>query len=87
MKIKKGDNVIVTTGSDKGKSGKVFLAIPKENKILIEGINMKKKHQRRGGQSQKGQIVDRPKPIDVSNVKLSDVVSKPKRTKKVKDNK
>jgi large subunit ribosomal protein L24 len=87
MKIKKGDNVIVISGSDKGRTGKVVLSIPKENKILVEGVNMKKKHKRRTTESSKGQVVEKPRPIDVSNVKLADSVSKPKKAKKVKDNK
>lgn len=71
MKIKKGDNVIVLNGKDKGKSGKVLLAIPKENKVLVEGVNVIKKHQKSKRSDQKGQILDKAMPIHVSNVKVS----------------
>ncbi len=69
MKIKKNDNIIVITGKDKGKSGKVIKAIPREDKIVIEGINIKKRHQRANRSGQKGQIVEQAHPIHVSNVR------------------
>jgi len=71
MKIKKDDNVTVITGKDKGKKGKVTKSFPKDNKVVIEGINIRKKHQkpRRGGQ--KGQVIEVAMPIDVSNLKLT----------------
>lgn len=72
MKIKKGDNVIVTTGKDKGKKGKVAVAFPREDKILIEGINVKKVHRRSQGEGKKGQIIEKTFPIHVSNVMLLD---------------
>jgi large subunit ribosomal protein L24 len=70
MKIKKGDNVIVLAGRDKGKKGKVIKAFPKKNRVLVEGINKVKKHQkpRKGGE--KGQVIEVAMPIQVSNVKL-----------------
>jgi large subunit ribosomal protein L24 len=72
MKIRKGDNVIVTSGKDKGKTGTVARALPAKEMVLIDGLNMKKRHQkaRRGGV--KGQIVDKAMPIHVSNVSLVD---------------
>ena len=72
MKIRKGDNVIVIAGKDKGKSGVVAHAYPKESMVLIEGINSKKRHQkpRKGGQ--KGQIVEKSMPIHVSNIMIKD---------------
>ncbi len=72
MKIKSGDNIIVITGKDKGKSGKVIKAFPKENMVLIDGVNMKKRHQRAKRQDQKGTIVEKAFPINVSNVKKQD---------------
>ena len=54
MKIKKNDNVTVITGKDKGKSGKVLRAIPKQDKVIVEGINMVKKHQRARTQGKTG---------------------------------
>jgi large subunit ribosomal protein L24 len=70
MKIKKGDNVIVLTGRDKGKKGKVIKAFPKKNRVLVEGINKVKKHQRARKSGEKGQVMEVAMPIQVSNVKL-----------------
>jgi len=72
MKIKKGDNIIVITGKDKGKIGKVLVAFPKDNSILVEGVNINKKHQRAKKSGAKGQIIDKAMPIDVSNVMIND---------------
>ena len=72
MKIKKGDNVIIISGKDKGKTGKVAKALPKHGLIVIEGINMRKKAQRPKKAGGKGQIIDRAMPIDVSNAMLVD---------------
>ena len=69
MNIKSGDNVKVITGKDKGVSGKVLKAFPKENKVLVDGVNIKKRHKRATKQGQKGQIIEIPHPINVSNVK------------------
>ena len=84
MKIKKGDKVIVITGKDKGATGTVTRAMPKEEKVIVEGVNMRKKHQRAKRDAQKGQIVEKPMPIHVSNVMLADkkATKKPKATKK-----
>jgi len=70
MKIKKGDTVLITAGKDKGKQGKVSKSLPKENKIIVEGLNIVKKSVRpkRGGE--KGQIVAISRPIDASNAKI-----------------
>jgi large subunit ribosomal protein L24 len=85
MNIKKDHNIIVISGKDKGKTGKVTKAFPKENKILVEGINLKKRHQRPRKQGQKGQIVEMSAPIDVSNVKLAEeAVTKSKKAKVAK---
>lgn len=72
MKIKKGDNVIVITGSDRGKSGKVLRVFPKKDLVLVEGVNIKKRHQRPRKSNQKGQIIDKTLPFHVSNVMLVD---------------
>ena len=69
MKIKKGDKVEVITGKDKGKKAVVSKAFPKLDMVLVEGINMKKKHKRATKQGQKGQIIEIAAPIHVSNVK------------------
>ena len=71
MKIKKGDNVIIVSGKDKSKTGKVLATFPKDNAVLVEGINMHKKHERSRKSGSKGQIIDRAMPIDVSNVMIN----------------
>lgn len=68
MHVKKGDTVKILSGDDKGKTAKVVMAFPKENKILVEGINMMKKHERSRKQGGKGQIVERAMPIHSSKV-------------------
>lgn len=69
MHIKKDDKVIVLTGKDKGKTGSVTRAIPKENRVVVSGVNVLKVHQkpRKGGE--KGQIIDKTMPIHASNVR------------------
>ena len=69
MKIKKDDKVIVLTGKDKDKTGTVVKAFPKENKIIVSGVNVLKVHQRARKSGEKGQILDKTMPIDVSNVR------------------
>ena len=70
MKIKKDDNVIVLTGKDKGKTGKVIKVMPKENRVVVAGINMFKKNQKPTKQGQKGQVVEKNGSIHASNVAL-----------------
>ena len=70
MKIKKGDKVIVIAGKDKGKTGKIARAIPTESKVVIEGINVLKKHRKARRSGEKGQIVDVSMPMHVSNVAI-----------------
>ena len=70
MKIKKGDNVLIISGKDKGRTAKVLKAIPKDLKLLIEGINLKKKHVRPKRDGEKGQVVSIPAPMNASNVKI-----------------
>ncbi|OHA92485.1 MAG: 50S ribosomal protein L24 [Candidatus Zambryskibacteria bacterium RIFCSPHIGHO2_01_FULL_46_30] len=70
MHVKKGDNVIVLTGKDKGKVGKILRAFPKEDQVLIAGINTKKVHQRAKKSGTKGTIIEKDFPIHVSNVKI-----------------
>ncbi|KKR70219.1 MAG: 50S ribosomal protein L24, partial [Candidatus Nomurabacteria bacterium GW2011_GWB1_40_7] len=69
MKLKKGDNVKIITGKDKGKSGKIVRAMPQENKVIVEGLNMMKKHQRPRKSGEKGTMVNMAMPIHISNVK------------------
>lgn len=70
MKIKKGDKVLIIAGKDRNKTGKVLKAIPDKGKVVVENVNMAKKHQRSRKQGQKGQIVSLCQPLDVSNVMI-----------------
>ena len=72
MKIQKDDKVIIISGKDKGKTSKVLKAFPAEGKVIVEGVNIRKKHQKPTKGGQKGQILDKTFPIDVSNVMLVD---------------
>lgn len=76
MHIKKGDTVIVLSGDDKGKTGKVILSFPSKGKVLVEGINVMKKHQRTRSQGGKGQVVDVAMPINASKVRSTDAPKK-----------
>jgi len=68
MRIKKDDIVEVISGNDKGKRGKVLRVIPKENKVIVENINMRKKHQRPTPSLREGGIIEREEPIYISKV-------------------
>ena len=68
LKIKKGDTVMVIAGSDKGKQGKVLAVNVKDSTVLVEGVNMVKKHMKPGRQSQEGGIINQEAPIHISNV-------------------
>ena len=70
MKILKGDHVIVISGKDKGKEGEVVRAIPKDDKVVVNGVNTAKKHQRAQKQNQQAGIIDVDMPIHASNVML-----------------
>lgn len=70
MKVKKGDEIIIIAGKDRGRKSKILRVFPKENKVLVEGVNLRKKHQRPRKSGEKGQIVEIPAPLDISDVKL-----------------
>ena len=71
VKIKKGDEVVVVAGRDTGARGRVMRVLPAENRAIVEGINMVKKHERANPQRQvKGGILEREAPIDLSNLQL-----------------
>ena len=70
MKIKKNDNVLIISGKDRGKKGKVISVFPKKERLLVEGVNMRKKHIRPKREEEKGQVVEMPAPLHISNVKL-----------------
>lgn len=67
-KIKKGDTVVVIAGKDKDKEGKVMMVDRKKNKVLVEGVNMVKKHSKPSAQNQNGGIIEKESPLDISNV-------------------
>ncbi len=68
LHIKKGDNVKILSGDDKGKTGKVVKAFPATGKILVEGMNVIKRHEKSRKQGSKGQIVERAMPMHASKV-------------------
>ena len=72
MHIKKGDNVIVISGASKGKTGKVIKSFPDRSMVIVEGVNVRKKHQRPQRSNQKGQVIEKANPIHVSNVAIAD---------------
>jgi large subunit ribosomal protein L24 len=72
MKLKKGDNVIVIAGKAKGAKGAISRAFPARNMVLIDGVNLVKRHRKPTQQARSGQIVDMPMPIHASNVMLLD---------------
>ena len=71
LKIKKGDNVVVLTGRDKGKRGEVIEVRPKENRALVRGVNMVRRHQRQTAQAEGG-IISKEGPIAISNLGIED---------------
>ena len=70
MRIKKGDNVLILRGRDKGKKGKVLRTFPQTNQILIEGLNLKKVHKRPRREGEKGQVVEVAAPLLSGRVKI-----------------
>jgi len=76
MRIKKGDNVIVIAGKDKGKKGVVSKVLSDADRVVVDGVNMRKKHLRPRKRGKKGQIVDIAVPIHVSNVAIVDPKTK-----------
>jgi len=70
MKLKKDDTVLIISGKDKGKKGKIIKSFPKEGKILVEGVNLKRKNQKPKKQGEKGQILEIAKPFTTSNAML-----------------
>jgi large subunit ribosomal protein L24 len=70
LKIKKGDRVRVLTGKDRGKTGEVMRALPADGKVIVDGVNIAKKHQRATNATMQGGIIDKDMPIPVANVAL-----------------
>jgi len=81
MKIRKNDTVLVVIGKDNGKKGKVRRVIPKKGKVIVEGVNMIKRHARARGAARQAGIIELEAPIDISNVMLvCNKCNKPVRT-------
>ena len=76
MKVKVGDSVKILAGKDKGKEGKVIKTLRKDNKVVVEGINMIKKHVKPNRMNEVGSIVEMEAPIHVSNVKVVEETKK-----------
>ena len=70
LKYKKGDEVIILIGKDRGKKGKIIKVIPKNNQVIVEGLNLVKKHLRPKRQGEKGEMVSLPRAIDASSIAL-----------------
>ena len=77
-KIRKGDKVVVLAGKDKGQTGEVIQVMPKEDKAVVRGVNMVKRHQRQT-QSQEAGIINKEAPIHLSNIAIADTDGKPTR--------
>jgi large subunit ribosomal protein L24 len=88
MKIKVGDNVKIIAGKDKGKTGKVIETLRKNDKVVVEGINIVKKHQKPTQRNEKGGIIEMSAPIHVSNVqKIEEKAKTTKKTSKKEEKK
>ncbi len=72
MKLKTGDNVIIISGKDRGKTGKIIRVFPEVNRILIEGVNVVKRHEKPRQAGKKGQIVNKTMPISAANAMFID---------------
>lgn len=72
MRIRKNDNVIVISGNNNGKTGKVLKVFPKENRVIVEGINLRKRHTKPNQKSPQGGILEKEAPINSSNVMVID---------------
>jgi large subunit ribosomal protein L24 len=70
MKIRKGDRVVVLTGKDRGKEGEVMRAMPAEDKVIVDGVNIAKRHTRATRATTQGGIIDRDMPIPAANVAI-----------------
>ncbi|GAC1458628.1 MAG: 50S ribosomal protein L24 [Ktedonobacteraceae bacterium] len=70
LNVKKGDTVLIITGKDRGKEGTISRAMPQANKVIVEGLNVVKKHIRPQGQTRQGGVIEKAMPIHVSNVML-----------------
>ena len=72
MRVKKDDNVIVISGNFKGKSGKILKVFPKKDRVIVEGVNLRKRHTKANQKNPQGGIIEKESPIDASNVMYID---------------
>lgn len=87
LHVKTGDTVVVIAGKDKGKQGKIKAAMPEKNRVVVEGVNMIKRHTKPTQANPKGGIISKEAPIHVSNVMILDPeTKKPTRIKKIQQN-
>ena len=70
MKLKKGDIVVITSGKEKGKKGKITRVYPIDLRVVVEGVNIKKRHRRPTKSGEKGQTIEKQNPIALGNVRL-----------------
>ena len=87
MKVKVGDNVKVLTGKDKGKEGKVLYTLRKKDRVVVEGVNIVKKHMKPSRMNETGGILEVEAPIHISNVKVLTKETKKEEKKEVKEKK
>ncbi|PZQ94061.1 MAG: 50S ribosomal protein L24 [Cereibacter sphaeroides] len=80
-KIKKGDKIVVLAGKDKGRTGAVLQVLPKEDKVLVEGINVHARHRKPDQSNPQGGIDRKPAPLHISNVAVADKDGKPTRVR------
>lgn len=84
MKIKKGDKVEIIAGDDKGVVAEVVAALPRSNRVIVEGVNVVKRHTKPSNANPDGGIINKEMPISVSNVKLAETKKDKKKTAKKK---
>ncbi len=72
MKLKKDDNVVVISGNFKGKTGKILKVFPKKHRVIVEGVNLRKRHTKASQQNPQGGIIEKESPIDASNIMILD---------------
>ncbi|MDP9290822.1 MAG: 50S ribosomal protein L24 [Verrucomicrobiota bacterium] len=82
--VSKGDNVVVISGNHRGASGKILQVLPRKSQVLIEGVRIIKKHQKKSQDNPQGKIAEREGPIHISNVKIVEKTEKPKKGTKSK---
>jgi large subunit ribosomal protein L24 len=72
MKIRKNDNVVIIAGNSKGSTGKILKVFPKKNRVIVEGVNIRKRHTKPNQANPQGGIIEKEAPIDASNVMIID---------------